>query len=265
MRYSIGDVAEVLGITTSAVRFLESESIIHPHKDESGRRFYDIEDIFRLLSYTKYKNMKIPLKQISEQFSGIESDYMLIRQRLETAKQKAHEKADYYAQLAQSIDDRLKSITLIDYLLDRYEFAKSPSWLFFSDSNFGWVSNNKSIRRKISRWVEAMPDVCLGAMMPRLGHMAQLGYFISPERAACLNLPSDSNVQHLAGTSCLHTIRKADAKFAQNPHKIFEETLCYATSRGFQIGDNIVCTVLLVEVGQSDALHTYVDLWVPIS
>ena len=61
MRYSIGDVAEVLGITTSAVRFLETEGIIFPRKDESGHRFYDIEDIFRLLSYTKYKNMKIPL------------------------------------------------------------------------------------------------------------------------------------------------------------------------------------------------------------
>lgn len=265
MQYSIGNVAEVLGITTSAVRFLESESIIHPHKDESGRRFYDIEDIFRLLSYTKYKNMKIPLKQISEHFSGIENDCTLIRQRLEMARQSAKEKADYYAQLAQSIDDRLKSIDLIDYLLDQYEFAKSPSWLFFSDSNFGWVSNNKSTRKKISRWVKAMPHVCLGAMMPRPGDTAQLGYLISPEKAARLNLPLDDSVRQLGSTSCLHTILKADAKFAQNPHKIFEETLCYATERGFQIGENIVCTVLLVEVKQGNTLHTYVDLWVPIS
>lgn len=265
MRYSIGDVAEVLGITTSAVRFLESESIIHPHKDESGRRFYDIEDIFRLLSYTKYKNMKIPLKQISEHFSGIESDCTLIRQRLEKAKQSAQAKADYYAQLAQSIDDRLKSIAQIDCLLNHYEFAKSPSWLLFSDSNFGWVSNSKSTRKKISRWVEAMPHVCLGAMMPRPGDMAQLGYFVSPEKAARLNLPLDDSVQQLDSTSCLHTIRKADAKFAQNPHKIFEEALRYAAERGFQIGDHIVCTVLFVEVEQGNTLHTYVDLWVPIS
>ncbi|HWP50507.1 MAG TPA: MerR family transcriptional regulator [Clostridia bacterium] len=265
MWYSIGDIAEVLGITTSALRFLESESIIYPSKDENGRRFYDIEDIFRLLSYTKYKNMKIPLKQIGQQFSGIEGDYVLIRQRLERARQNAQEKADYYAQLAQTIDERLKNIALIESLLDRYEFAKSPSWLLFSDSTSGWVSNSKSIRKKISRWVEAMPHVCLGAMMPQPGGAAQLGYFVSPEKATRLNLPLDDSVRQLDSTSCLHTIRKADKKFAQNPHKIFEESLCYAARRGLQIRENIVCTILLVEVEQGKALHTYVDLWIPIS
>ena len=134
MLYSIGDLSDILGITTSAIRFLESKDIIHPHKDPAGYRLYDLQDIFRLLSYNKYKNMKIPLKEISRQFSGAENDRHLIYSRIKAASQEAQRKAQYYADLVCSIDEYLDDIESIDRLLNRYEFERSPEWLFLSDS-----------------------------------------------------------------------------------------------------------------------------------
>ena len=50
MRYSIGDVSRVLGMTTAALHFYEKEGIIDTPKVESGRRYYEEADINRLIS-----------------------------------------------------------------------------------------------------------------------------------------------------------------------------------------------------------------------
>ena len=53
MRYKIGDVSRVLGLTTAALHFYEKEGIIDTPKEESGRRYYEEADLFRLISAKK--------------------------------------------------------------------------------------------------------------------------------------------------------------------------------------------------------------------
>ena len=64
MQYRISDVARVLGITPNALHFSEKENIIQVEKDQSGYRNYSIADVFRLLSYEKYRSMGYPLKTV---------------------------------------------------------------------------------------------------------------------------------------------------------------------------------------------------------
>lgn len=64
MIYSIKDLSEILGCTTSAIHYFEKENLIKVEKWKSGYRYYNVVDIFRLLSYTKYRSMGIPMKVI---------------------------------------------------------------------------------------------------------------------------------------------------------------------------------------------------------
>ncbi|GHU99823.1 hypothetical protein FACS189483_09490 [Spirochaetia bacterium] len=66
-----------------------------------------VEDIFRLLSYTKYRSMGFPMKTVVKQFSGNENDRQLIIQRMEKQREEAWKKAAYYHELADSIDGHL--------------------------------------------------------------------------------------------------------------------------------------------------------------
>ena len=70
MRYSIGDVSRVLGMTTSALHFYEKEGIIDTPKVESGRRYYEEADVNRLISAKKYRAMGVPVREIASQFSA---------------------------------------------------------------------------------------------------------------------------------------------------------------------------------------------------
>ena len=68
LRYSIGDVSRVLGMTTSALHFYEKEGIINTPKQESGRRYYQQADINRLISAKKYRAMDVSVREIAQQF-----------------------------------------------------------------------------------------------------------------------------------------------------------------------------------------------------
>ena len=264
MKYSITDLAELLGVTTSAIRYFEKENLIKVNKEINGNRYYNVVDVFRLLSYTKYKNMEIPMKMIVKQFSGEENSHLLIRQRMEEFKNKAYEKAIYYQQLSDSMEENINSIYLIDELLDTYEFAKSPKMLLFYDEECGWISKNRKSQKIVHQWVKAMPTVQLAVVKHMENNCSNFGYIVLEEKLKDLNLPMDLNIKILESTSCLHTIQMVDDELTLNPDVVFEKGISYAKSRGLDIAGDIIGKILIVEVEKPAKLHTYIELWIPI-
>ena len=59
MKFGITDVAKMLGLTTSAIHYFEKQNRIRVDKDKNGHRYYNVVDVFRLLSYRKYRSMEI--------------------------------------------------------------------------------------------------------------------------------------------------------------------------------------------------------------
>lgn len=263
MKYSIKDLAEILGCTTSAIHYFEKEDLIHVQKEENGHRFYNVVDVFRLLSYTKYRTMEIPMKTIVKQFGGEENNYHIIEQREQYYKEKALEKARYYAELAEAIEEHLVSIRKIDSLLGTYEFAQSPEQIVMSYGECGWISKNRDSQKLIQKWVHAMPHVQLAVLYNKIG-LSDFGYIVSKKKSEELNLPQALNCKLLEQTSCLHTIVTADEDFADNPQKVFEKAILYAKSRGLEVEEQIWGKILLVEVEKGAKLHPYVELWIPI-
>jgi len=264
MRYSITDLAELLGITTSGIRYFEKENLIQVNKEINGNRYYNVVDVFRLLSYTKYKNMEVPMKMIIKQFSGEENNHLLIRKRMELSKMKAYEKAKYYQQLADSMEENINSICLIDELLDKYEFAKSPKILLIYDEECGWISKNRESQKIVHQWVKAMPTVQLAVIKHMENNCSNFGYIATEEKVKELNLPINLNIKILESTSCLHTIQMVDDELTLNPGVVFEKAMRYAKSRGLEIAGDLIGKILIVEVEKPAKLHTYIELWVPI-
>ncbi|WP_434794751.1 hypothetical protein TPDSL_19400 [Terrisporobacter petrolearius] len=264
MRYSITDLAELLGVTTSAIRYFEKENLIKVNKEINGNRYYNVVDVFRLLSYTKYKNMEIPMKMIVKQFSGEENNRLIIKERMEEFKNQAYEKARYYQELAEAMEENMNSIYLIDELLDKYEFAKSPKILLLYDEECGWISKNRESQKVVHQWVKAMPTVQLAVIKHMENNCSNFGYIVLDDKADELNLPMDLNVKILESTSCLHTIQRVDDELTLNPDVVFEKGLSYAKYRGLEITGDIIGKILIVEVEKPAKLHTYIELWIPI-
>ncbi len=66
-RMQIGEVAEMLGVTTRTIRYYEEFGIMEPpQRLEGGMRIYDKEDITRLKFILKLKELGISLKEMQE-------------------------------------------------------------------------------------------------------------------------------------------------------------------------------------------------------
>ena len=264
-KYSVTDVANILGLTSSAVRFYEKENLMTVNKDAQGHRYYDIGDVFLLLSYTKYRNMGLSLKTVVKQFSGVENDRKLIIQRLEERKKAVEEEVVHLQLLAKAIDEHLNSAHRIDALLDRYEFDKCPSHFILYDEEDGWISKNRRAQKVAQRWVKAMPFTRLAVLLPDGAPQgAVFGYSIQPDMAEKLHLPKDLHVQKIERSSCLHSIRATNNDFPYNPGIVFQEPLAFAKKHGLTVSGPPWGHILLVETAPA-LLRPYVEVWIPIS
>ena len=265
MRYNISDIARILGLTTSAIRYFEKENLISVEKDESGFRIYRIVDIFRLLSYKKYKNMGFSMKMVVKQFGGTENDRKIIQSRVARQKQEALKKSEYYKNLANYIGNHLNSIERIDDLLDKYEFVMSPTMLFMSSSQCGWISRDPKEQEVVQKWVNSMPATHLSVILNMEDGRGLFGYSATLQAVHNLSLPIKLQVEELPAASCLHTIVSTDDRFSEEPHIVFNKALEYAKKRGFEISGKPWGHILLVEVSKGARLKPYVELWIPIS
>ena len=264
--YSVSDVANALGLTPGALHFYEKEELIVTRKDSRGYREYHVEDFFRILSYTKYRSMEFPMGTIIKQFNGRENDREIIFLRLQEYRDEAAKKADYYSHLADAITQHILSASMINDLLDKYEFNQSPFVKFCYDDECGWISKNRSAQRHVRKWIKAMPMVRLGIIMHSLEPLqAGFGYTVVPESYDTLDLPDALNIQDFPAMTCLHTIVAIGSEFAENPQIVFEKPLEYANSRGLNIAGKPWGHILIAESIEKTKTLYYLELWIPIS
>ena len=66
MRYKIGDVARILGISTDLLRYYEKKGVVTPQKDKTNDyRYYDTWDINFLIDCLWYKRFGFGIPQVA--------------------------------------------------------------------------------------------------------------------------------------------------------------------------------------------------------
>ena len=269
MQYRISEVAQLLGITTAALHFFEKEKIIAVKKRENGYRYYDTGDLFRLLSYEKYRSMGYPLKSVLRQFEQETDNRREILERMQRQQDHALQMAAYYRGIADAMEEHLTGIRAIDALLNRYELACSPDMVFLYDSSCGWISKDQDIQLAMQEWIKAMPytrlsfAVCKNAMRADPCRSGALGYAIRREHALEEGLPLEKT-RSLPSADCLHTILATDESFLVDPSTTFEGLLLEARRRGLTLAGSPWGTVLLVEIRPDKGLRPYLELWLPV-
>ena len=67
MKYKIGDVARILGISPDLLRYYEKKGIVHPVKDaHNDYRYYEAWDINFLMDCIWYKSFHFGIDQVAE-------------------------------------------------------------------------------------------------------------------------------------------------------------------------------------------------------
>lgn len=258
MKYSIGDVSRVLGITPGALHYYEREGVISaPKEKESGHRYYAQEDVIRLLSCRKYRSMDMPLKTIAKQFSVQGDPLEKIHERLCTLREEAERKAAYYLALADEIDSFSQCIARLPEDEGVFRVRSSPEnyLLLLQD---GLLSRDKQEQQWAKHWLNAMPATRISIVME--GEQARYGYSITKERAKAFGVDI-SHARRVPEQMCIHAIIR-DEGMNEEGQLAFVRILDYMRARGLQCTGTPWATLLVVDCSRGRK-ETYAEVWVP--
>lgn len=234
LRYSIGDVSRVLGLTTSALHFYEKEGIIDTSKVESGRRYYEEADINRLISVKKYRAMGVPVRDIAQQFSadGMTGEQVMARMR--EKREEAAQLARQYAGLVCDIDRLIELGTQALETTGIVDIRRTEDMICFRSSSGGRIPLDKGEQAIAQRWLEAMPAVSLSICREQEDEHAAPAMIIPASRAADFGIEADGKVaQMIPGGMALHAVFDCGEEQYADPDVIFKPVLSFAREHRF--------------------------------
>ncbi len=258
LRYTIGDVSRVMGMTTSALHFYEKEGIIHTPKGESGRRYYEEADINRLISAKKYRAMGVPVRDIAQQFSA---DGMTGRQviaRMCEKRDEAVRLARQYEGLAQDIERLIGLCEADESAVGRVDIRHAEDMLLFQSSTGGWIPRDKEEQAIARKWLEAVPAVCVSICKGEKEQRARCALTIPMGRAQDFGLSmQDTGVSVQRGGMALHAIVACGEEQYEQPDVIFRPILAFAREHRFAQKGTMWGNQLVVDCSGGVRRHFY--------
>ena len=158
--YSIGEVAEKLGVTSSFLKYYQHHNLLNPHVSENGYRSYQANKLSPIYEYVKLKNMGFSAKEIGKMHT--DEHYTQILDRL---KIKKHE-------LEQQIRFLQLSVRHIDRMCAEYPtFETDACWNIGMHGNFYFLPQSSNftfyedsnITNLAAIWKEWLPAVQITA------------------------------------------------------------------------------------------------------
>ena len=258
MRYSIGDVSRVLGMTTVALHFYEKEGIINTPKEESGRRYYEEADINRLISAKKYREMDVAVRDIARQFSSDGMTGAQVVERMRDCHARALAQAEHYAGLARDIE-RLIALGEAGMRAENVvDIRPAPPMLAFCNENGTLMSEEKREQAVERRWLEALPAVSVSILKENRDAPTVFALMLSQERAAELGLcRQDRGVRAIRGGMALHAVTACGEEQYEQPEVIFRPLLSFAREHRFAQRGSMWGSVLFVDCSDGVRRHFY--------
>ncbi len=268
MRYKIGDVARILGVSTDILRYYERKGVVTPEKDENNDyRYYDSWHINFLTDCLWFKNYGFSIEQTAEmlhipntaELSGLfENKEEELRAHIRRCEMLLRRSAEHR-----------RDLETIDRLLYKCEIAQSPEFIRFINRIGDNFLTDSVTHEAAKQWLSVLPfnrryfEMASDSLLPGLEDEYRWGYSLSMDYAEALDFRQRPPMIHFPSRRSIHTVFKnADGKGGFSPH-LLQYTLDYARREGIAVYGPIH-GVLLASVQEEQGLTGYFEAWIPI-
>lgn len=258
MRYSIGDVSRMLGMTTAALHFYEKEGIIDTPKVESGRRYYEEADITRLISAKKYRAMGVSVRDIAQQFSHNGMSGRQVLARIREKREEAARMMQFYRGLVHDIDQLIELSEEGLESAGNVDIRRTEDMLWLSGSDGNRAPLNKDEQEIVRCWLDAMPAVSVSICREADAEHAVSSLIVPAERACDFAFEADGrNVHYIPGGMALHAIVTCGEEQYDNPDVIFQPILSFAREHRFVQRETMWGRMIFVDCSNGVRRHYY--------
>ncbi|MCR4772032.1 MAG: MerR family transcriptional regulator [Oscillospiraceae bacterium] len=266
MKYKIGDVSRILGISTDLLRYYEKKGVVKPQKDKNNDyRYYDTWDINFLIDCLWYKSFGFGISQIAYMVTQCwHGDLVsLTDEKCDELESTIRRQELLLEQLKKHRDD-LARVKDCMYVCDIVPSPEIVSYLNRFNSEY---ADSAELQRLSSQWLDYMPFAQRYFEIPQDGLTGEgddyaWGFSLSVKLADELGVPVKPPVVRRPSRMSIHSAFKSSGKNAFTPRHL-DFMLEFAEKNGYTITDraagNLVCSVI-----DDDVLTGYFEVWLPI-
>ncbi len=268
MRYKIGDVSRILGISADLLRYYEKKGVVKPQKDKSNDyRYYDTWDINFLIDCLWFKRFGFGIPQVAYMVTDCYHGDLI--SLLDDKSDQMEDEIRKQEQLLARLREYREAVERVKARLGICEIADSPELICYLN-RFNYSYNYTPEMQKLSRqWQEYMPftqryfEIPLDGLLGDRDDFAW-GFSLRTAYAEELNVSAKPPVRKLESRRSIHSAFRSSGKNAFTPRQL-RFLLDYAKEQELRIAGpamgNLVCSVR--EEG-SEELTGYFEVWLPI-
>lgn len=148
MRYPIGRISKLLGLSTETIRTYERKGIVHPQKNENGYRTFHVLDIGTLLRCRSYSCFGLSLSEAADAIncnSVAETHALLVKQEKWLKKQ-----TDYNLRMLNRLNDLNEVMSTCEREINRLSVVQHPAcsaWIIATTTSCFPATRGKSCWR----------------------------------------------------------------------------------------------------------------------
>ena len=268
MRYKIGDVARILGISADLLRYYEKKGVVTPQKDKSNDyRYYDTWDINFLIDCLWFKHFGFGIPQVAYMVTDCYHGD-LISLLDEKSDQMASE-IRKQEQLLARLREYREAVERVKAGLGVCDIQDSPELICYLN-RFNYSYNYTPEMQRLSRqWQEYMPFTQRYFEIPQEGLMGDgadfaWGFSLRTPYAEELDVQVKPPVKRLPSRRCIHSAFRSAGKNAFTPRHL-SFLLDFAKEQELKIAGNAMGTLVCsVREEGSDDLTGYFEVWLPV-
>jgi len=266
MRYKIGDVAGILGISPDLIRYYEEKGVVSPIKDPNNNyRYYDTWDINYLIDCLWYKNFGFSIEQIATMASEYTFDALL--RRFEDKSEEVMASIRRQELLLQRMRVYCERLTNTKSYLGKCDLRRSAEFIRYINRHNFTYDNRPDLRELSRKWLKYMPftrryfEIPEDALAEVRGDY-EWGFSLGMQYVKEFGVEIKPPVEFMPSRLCVHSAFRIVGKNQFSARHI-DYMVEYADENGFKVaGDafgNLECSV--VEGGQPTG---YFEVWLPV-
>ena len=265
MKYRIGEIAALIGLSAQSVRNLEELGLLHPDKGENAYRYYEPWDLIKLGACRHFRGLG---------FSLAESAEMLRSERVQDVMQslKAQEAA-----IEQEIEQqclRLRGVRAWRReceanleLVGGSELCENVATQFLPYCRCDELLNEPERVAEVEAWMACIPYVYHAFVVPQ-AHLSDgadylMGVGAAAEALTYLGLAGGRFSRPVPAKLCLHTAFYLEQQ-APDLGAALSPALESIRTRGFCPGGDAFCRVNTVQLTSGGDLRSLVDCFIPV-
>lgn len=268
MRYSIGEFADLLGVTVDTLRLYEKHNIITSIRDDNNHyRYFDDLDARNLLMSRWYRSMGIPLKDVR----GLINDSSLDKVVGKLSKREAdlEEEIRKNTLLLNKIAEINQGLAETKASINVCQIKKMPGIYRLKQTNINHLIDADFIKGAVGKWMNMLPYIFYSFEIEREEMLAEEEYFdyswglaISEEDADPAYFQADNNMEYIAPKLYLSSVIFSETEDPLT-RKSLKFMIDYLAENHYSIQGDIIGKIIFTGVKEG-VRSSYLDVNIPI-